>query len=101
MPFVWDPLSHRELATRPYIFDRFPVWQRLQTIPTEIDKLQARVAELEEKLGNKWPGDVCRRCGARAAYLANTRGPNAQGIITELWHCNQCEQDDNRSVKVR
>ena len=80
--------------------DRFPVWRRLQTIPTEIDNLEARVAELEEKLGNKWPGDVCRRCGARAAYLTDTRGPS-QGIIKEVWSCGECKEDDIRAVKLR
>ena len=49
--------------------DRIPGWKRLQEVPNEVDELKTKVAALEEKLGEKWPADICRHCGERAARL--------------------------------
>jgi hypothetical protein len=73
--------------------DRIPLWKRLQQVPEEVDKLQTRVADLEQKLNGKWPGDVCRYCGARAARLAAP--PRGQ----ENWKCEECGQTDYRPIK--
>ena len=56
--------------------DRIPVWRRLNEVPAEVDDLKERVASLEEKLGGKWPPDVCKRCGARTLRMSGVRGPN-------------------------
>jgi hypothetical protein len=58
--------------------DRIPGWKRLQQVPSEVDELNARVAALEEKLGGKWPADICRYCGERGArlYYAIPRPPS-------------------------
>ncbi len=68
------------------VLDRIPIWKRLQEVPAEMDDLKARVSELEEKLGGKWPGDVCPFCGARAFRLerADKHGQR------EIWHCEEC-----------
>lgn len=79
-------------------FDRIPIWQRLQTIPTELDKLQARIAELEEKLGGKWPADVCKFCGERAARLAHSH-PAQKGGVQQNWYCEKCGNSETRIVK--
>jgi hypothetical protein len=52
--------------------DRIPIWKRLQELPSEVDDLKARVAAFEDKLSGKWPPDVCRYCGARAARLVHS-----------------------------
>ncbi len=52
--------------------DRIPIWKRLQELPPEVERLKHRVAELEEKLGDVWPPDVCRLCGKRAARIVNS-----------------------------
>ncbi len=83
------------------VLDRIPVWKRLQGVPAEVDDLKARVAALEEKLGGKWPGDVCRYCGARAVRLSDSTRANDKGIIRETWHCTDCDADDMRSVKAK
>ncbi len=76
--------------------DRIPVWKRLQIIPEEVDDLRNRVVELEEKLGGKWPPDVCKFCGARAARLTGTRGPDAKGKLYQLWGCGECSNVERR-----
>ncbi|MEP9385601.1 hypothetical protein [Mesorhizobium sp. KR9-304] len=83
------------------MLDRIPIWKRLGEVPAEVDGLMKRVADLEAKLNNKWPGDVCRMCGARAARLTDTRGPTSQGIVHENWTCGECGETDYRHVKVR
>jgi hypothetical protein len=52
--------------------DRIPIWKRLQELPSEVDQLKAKIADFETKLGGKWPPDVCKFCGERAARLANS-----------------------------
>ena len=78
--------------------DRIPVWKRLQIIPKEVDELRNRVAELEEKLGAKWPPDVCKFCGARAARLTGNLGPNTntKGKLYQRWECGDCGNVERR-----
>lgn len=73
--------------------DRIPIWSRLQRTPAEIDDLAKRVADLEAKLNGKWAGDVCRYCGARAAFLDSP--PRGK---TERFKCGECGKIDFRTV---
>jgi hypothetical protein len=79
--------------------DRIPIWSRLQQLPTEVDDLKARIITLEEKLGGKWPGDVCRLCGERAARISFSNVSD-KGIINEGWDCSKCGERDFRHYKV-
>ena len=81
------------------MLDRLPLWKRLGEVPAEVDDLKARIADLETKLGGKWPADVCPYCGARTARLMTQRGPDAKGIITDIWLCGECKQTEHRQVK--
>jgi hypothetical protein len=63
--------------------DRIPGWKRIQELPSEVDQLKKRVADLEEKLGGKWPPDVCRFCGERAVRMTFAAGPNSKGQIEQ------------------
>jgi hypothetical protein len=81
------------------VFDRIPIWKRLQEVPSQVDDLEARVTALEEKLAGKWPPDVCRLCGERAARLARSH-VNDKGIIYEGWDCLACGQRDFRNYKI-
>jgi hypothetical protein len=83
------------------MLDRIPIWKRLGEVPAEVDSLKARVADLEGKLNGKWPADVCRYCGERAARFTSSRGPDDKGIIFEHWTCEKCSQNDRRPVKAR
>lgn len=78
--------------------DRIPIWKRLQIVPTEVDDLKARVAELEEKLGGKWPADVCKYCGNRTMRMKNQFGPNEKGKMIEQWYCPDCNKYEERLV---
>jgi hypothetical protein len=79
--------------------DRIPVWNRLQQLPTEVDDLKARIGVLEEKLGGKWPADVCRLCGERASRVSFSN-VNDKGIVSEGWDCSICGERDFRHHKA-
>ena len=72
--------------------DRIPGWKRIQELPSEVDQLAKRVAELEEKLGGKWPPDVCRFCGERAVRMTAVRGPSTKGNMEQTWVCAQMQR---------
>lgn len=72
------------------VLERIPIWKRLGQIPAEVDDLQKRVAALEEKLGGKWPADVCKYCGERAVRLADQRHTE------ENWVCAVCGETELR-----
>jgi hypothetical protein len=80
--------------------DRIPGWKRVQELPDEVDALARRISELEEKLGGKWPPDVCRFCGARAMRMSGAYGPN-KGMVEERWECSKCKRQDIRLIKAR
>lgn len=78
--------------------DRIPIWKRLQELPPEVERLKHRVAELEEKLGDVWPPDVCRLCGKRAARIVNSF-TSEKGLIGEEFYCEECKGRDMRYRK--
>ncbi len=78
--------------------DRIPIWKRLQGVPDEVDALNQRVADLEEKLGSTWPPDVCKYCGERAARLTSTKGPTDKGKMIQSWACEKCNNIERRQV---
>lgn len=79
--------------------DRIPNWKRIQELPSEVGQLTSRIAALEEKLGGKWPADVCKFCGERALRLKNSLGPNERGNMHEDWKCSACDQYETRIKK--
>jgi hypothetical protein len=79
--------------------DRIPVWKRLQGLPAEHEALARRIGALEEKLGEHWPGDVCRSCGARAAHVVHSHTEKG-GIVCEAWECKECMYRDFRYHKL-
>jgi hypothetical protein len=78
--------------------DRVEIWKQLQGTPQRISELEKRVAELEGKIGGKWPADVCKYCGARAVRLHSKLGPLQRGKMRERWKCGECNRMETRLV---
>ena len=77
--------------------DRWEVWRDVQTLPAKQIDLEKRVKELEEKLGGKWPGDLCHKCGERALRLWHSYPQvDKKGNITEDWKCERCGNQEPR-----
>lgn len=77
-----------------------PWMKRLGDTPDRVDALEKRIAELEEKLGDKIPPEFCRRCGKRAMRLGDARGEE-KGVTNERWDCKDCGMREWRKVKAR
>lgn len=78
--------------------DRIPIWKRLQELPSEIDDLKRRIAAFEQKFGDKWPPDICKRCGERALRMIGTFSLE-NGVVQQTWYCSKCEGQEERTVK--
>jgi hypothetical protein len=78
-----------------------PLWKDLGTLPDRVKNLEMQVKDLEEKLNGKWPGDVCRSCGARALRYTSLLGPDKGGVYREFWECTECHRQEERPIKPR
>jgi len=81
--------------------DRIPIWRRLQTVPDDVDALKTRMTALEETLNGKWPADVCKFCGERAARMSWSIPADDKGITREEWTCGKCNNVESRTYKPR
>ena len=79
--------------------DRIEWWRELRGVPTRVAALEKKIADLEEKLGGKWPADVCKFCGERAVRL-ETSCPAREGLVDQIWLCEKCGKHENRSVRA-
>jgi hypothetical protein len=75
--------------------DRIPIWKRLGEVPEEVDDIKRRLNALEEKLGGKWPADVCKHCGERALRLAHSN-VDATKKVRQVWECESCQHNEIR-----
>jgi hypothetical protein len=81
--------------------ERWDVWKRVTATPERMDALEKRVAELEAKLGDTSPGDLCRFCGKRTLRLHHVFGPDRHGKMREQWRCQDqgCNLHEERIAK--
>jgi hypothetical protein len=76
------------------LLDRWSEWKRMREAPTRLDEAEKRIAELEAKLGGKWPADVSKYCGERGARLYKQVNPSH-----EVWFCEKCKRSEQRYIK--
>jgi polyhydroxyalkanoate synthesis regulator phasin len=99
IPSELDALKRRVSEEIPFEFDEFKR-HVTEEILSKLDALKRRVSELEEKLGDKWPADVCRHCGERGLRLAHAIPvPDSQGYMREDWRCERCGKYDVKAYK--
>lgn len=77
------------------VFDRWDEGKRMRATPGRVDELERRVSGLEERFGGKWPPDVCKYCGERAARMSFSH-PNGKGKIQQDWTCSACNEVEVR-----
>jgi hypothetical protein len=78
--------------------DGWEEWRAVKEAAAKVPLLEARIAELESKLGGKWPADVCPSCGERAMRAQpGWRGPNDKPRV--MWRCGARSYDEPRAVR--
>ncbi|MBR0990003.1 hypothetical protein JQ580_04645 [Bradyrhizobium japonicum] len=80
-----------------------PLWKELGTIPDRTAALEKKVAALEEQLNGKYPADICLKCGSRSMRARSSFGPNAKGMMTQMWQCQDaaCNFHEERLIKPK
>ena len=81
--------------------DRWEEWRIIRSLPNRFAEMEAKIREMEQKLGDKWPPDICRHCGERGLRLSNTFGPDKNGNMRESWNCEKCKAHEERSIKPK
>ncbi|MEE9159989.1 MAG: hypothetical protein V3U60_16590 [Gammaproteobacteria bacterium] len=75
------------------VLDRWEVWQVLRENADKVPDLERRIVDLEEKLGGKWPCDVCPKCGMLTLRVVRThRVKDRSGAYRSL-RSYACEED--------
>ena len=80
--------------------DRVEIWKQLQGTPQRISELEKRVAELEGKIGGKWPADVCKSSiveREQCACIASS-APFKEEKCANVWKCGECNRMETRMV---
>ena len=73
--------------------DRWDEWKATKKAAAKVPDLEVRVKDLEERLGGKWPADVCNACGERALRMTNS------SLGRQVWTCEACGEAEFRPVK--
>ena len=71
-------------------FESWKQCQHMWAAPGNLEALQKRVAELEEKLNGKHPPDVCQACGERQVRLSWSAPSSTRVLIHQAWSCKAC-----------
>ena len=76
------------------------VWQRIEATPERLDKLEARLTELESKL-KRAPGEACPSCGALEFRVTKSETDQVFGILggsRRYMKCNECGFAEDKIV---
>ena len=80
-------------------FESWKQCQHMWAAPGNLETLQRRVAELEEKLNGKHPPDVCQACGERQVRLSWSAPSSTKVLIHQAWSCKACGFVETRYVQ--
>ena len=73
--------------------ESFPIWKKLVKVPEQIEGLERRIAELEEKLSQPLSKDACPSCGERTWFVVSST-PNEiageMGAMDNTYKCRSC-----------
>jgi len=82
------------------LLNKWPAWKRITDTPDKLDKLEGRLAALEEKL-RRAPGEACPKCGEwtwRVVSSQPSRAFGDMGVVDRLMRCEQCGFEERKMV---
>ncbi len=75
------------------VLDRWEDWKTTRDNAAQIPDMEQRIADIEEKIGGKWPGDVCPKCGRQSLRVIKAhRVRTGRGTYKSL-RSYACEHD--------
>lgn len=80
--------------------ERVPGWKRIAASPARLDALEARIAELEEKLRPS-EGTACPKCRQMKFRITSSRSdPDFAfaGLQFDRWQCAACDYQVERQA---
>jgi hypothetical protein len=78
--------------------ERIPIWKRISSLPDEVERLKARVAELEAQLAGG-ARNACPVCLARTfECVSSTTDPmfGRLGVMADTYRCSACQHSEIR-----
>jgi hypothetical protein len=80
------------------LLDRWPKWKRIQETPDNLDALQKRIDELENRL-KRCPGEACPRCGELAFRVFSSVPHHTFGddLPVRTMKCEKCGFSETKS----
>ena len=95
---VIDVVMKKAIDTATKAFEGWKQCQHMWAAPRNLEALEKRVAELEEKLDSKRPPDVCQACGERQVRLSWSAPGSTKTLIYQAWSCKACGFVETRYV---
>jgi len=82
------------------VLDHWPIWKKIKAAPEQLEALEKRVAELENRLSRR-PGETCPSCG-ELSYRVVSSQPHPMmgelGAIIRKMKCEKCQFTENRTI---
>lgn len=82
------------------LLDKWPQWKAITGLPARVDKLEARVKDLEDQLSGG-VGDRCPSCG-KPSFMVESSKPDdvfgEGGAIRRMYKCSQCGYEEERMI---
>jgi hypothetical protein len=83
------------------LLDRWPRWKKIQATPEQIENLENRISQLENRLARS-PGEACPHCG-ELSYRTIETFPHLSlaiaGVMVHRMKCEKCAFTADKVVK--